>query len=388
MRFLILFLVTGMMSVSVMAKSIVAVVNDEPISSYDVDQRVELIKLMNPQAASNKTLEKEALEQLITDALKVQEAEKQKFTLSDEEVANAVTRLEQQNQMPVGALEKELDKRGISKRALEKQIRADLMWLHVLRQHKDDVPEIDEKKIQDRIGQMKKELKKERFLVAEIVLNDHTKAYQVLSELKQGAQFDVLAKNQSIGKTAAEGGIVGWVDESRYAPAVIKELRKMQPNQVSDPIQTDDGYYIVLLLDHKKPMSEQVLVWELAQLAVSPAQTIDVLPQLSNLSSCDAFEQWGKQHALSESAKRGYVNTEQLPPKLVDMLKNKKLNTLVGPVSMGAADLFFMKCQEENRSLIPSEDEVRGQLEMEQMMLLTERLMREMKRYAVIEYKE
>lgn len=370
------------------AQSIVATVNDTPISAYDVAQRAQLMQMMRPEQEDEKALKKEALEQLITDTLKIQEAEKNKFSVSKEDLAVAVQRLENQNQMPAGSLEKELSERGISKETLEQQVKADLMWLQVLRQHKNSVPDITDQMVQNRIRQIKNDLSKEGFLVAEILVNDEAEANRVFEEIKNGSQFDVVAKRQSVAESADKGGFVGWIEPNYYDSSVMEIVRQMQPGQLSKPIQTKKGYYVLLLLDHKQAMPERVTVWELAQLAVLPTQTLEVLPQLSALSDCEAFEEWGKQKALPDSAKRGFVNTQQLPPELVNLLQKQKMKTLVGPVSMGQADLFFMKCQEQERSLVPAEEEVRSQLEVEQMMLLTDRLMRDIKRYAVIEYKE
>lgn len=373
---------------SVLAQSIVATVNDAPISSYDVAQRIQLMQMMRPNQGESADLKNEALEQLINDILKIQAGEKNKFSVSKEELFGAIQRLEEQNQMPVGSLEQELSERGISKATLEKQLKADLMWLQVLRQHKGSMPDITDQMIQNRIAQIKSDLSKEGFLLAEILVKDQVEANRVFEEIKNGSQFDMVAKRQSVAKSAEKGGFVGWVEADYYEDNVMEIVRQMHPNQLSKPIQTQEGYYILLLLDYKNAMPEHVTVWELAQLAVLPTQTLEVLPQLSTLSDCKAFEEWGKQKALPDSVKRGFINTQQLPPELVDLLQKQKMKKMVGPVSMGAADLFFMKCQEQERSLLPSEEEVRSQLEVEQMMLLTDQLIRDIKRYAVIEYKE
>ncbi len=387
MRFLFVLMMGILSALPVGAQSIVAIVNDMPISSYDVDQRARLIRLMQPDAPVD-AVQKEALEQLVSDTLKIQEADKKQVKVSEEDIQQAVQRLENQNQMPAGQLNNELEKAGVSVSTLKKQLRADLMWLQVLRQHKNEVPEISDKMVQNRIQQMKRDLARESFLLAEILVKDQQTADAVVAKIRNGARFDEVAKEQSVAKTASKGGFLGWVAADQYVPEVVSVLRQMQPNQLADPIKMADGYRIFVLLDRKVPMPEHVTVWELAQLAVLPTQTIDVLGELSALTDCADFEKWGQQKALPDSAKRGFVNTQQLPSELVKMLENKKRNTLVGPVSMGQADLFFMKCQEQERSLIPETDEVRGQLEMEQMMMLTDRLLRQIKRYAVIEYKD
>lgn len=388
MRFWIMLFVGIGWVLPVFAHSIVAVVNDEPISSYDVEQRVKLIQMMQPAASDIKGLEKEALDQLISDMLKIQEATKNKVSVSDADIDGAVLRLEEQNNLPAGALKTELAKNGIGLNALKKQLTADLMWLSILRQHKDEIPDIQEQTVQERMAQMKQKLATEGFAVAEILVKDKEVADSIVQEIQKGALFDEVAQKQSIADSAAKGGLVGWIEENRYPENVMNVLRSMRQNELSRPIETDKGYYILALLEYKPATPEKIKLWELAQLAVLPTQTLDVLPKLTALSDCGVFTEWGNTYALPESVKHGFVNTYQLPPELFELLEHKNLNTLVGPVSMGQADLFFMKCREEEKNLLPDSEVVRSQLEMEQMMLLTERLMRQIKRYAVIEYKD
>ena len=76
---------------------------------------------------------------LVNEKIKMQEAQKQNIRITDEDIQNAIARLEQQNGLKAGDLVKALKEKGIQKNALESQIRADLMWLQILQQHKDDI---------------------------------------------------------------------------------------------------------------------------------------------------------------------------------------------------------------------------------------------------------
>lgn len=62
-------------------RGVVAVVNDEPITSFDVDQRIKLTSVLG---SGKKLTRKEALELLINDVLKRSETARLKATLSDE----------------------------------------------------------------------------------------------------------------------------------------------------------------------------------------------------------------------------------------------------------------------------------------------------------------
>ena len=69
-------------------------------------------------------------------------------------------------------------------------------------------------------------------------------------------------------------------------------------------------------------------------------------------------------------------------------MKLAAVNEVVGPVRVPQGQLFFMKCDVKSERVVPTPDEVRERLEMEQMELLSRRLLEAEKRKAVIEYKE
>ncbi len=67
-------------------------------------------------------------------------------------------------------------------------------------------------------------------------------------EVQKGASFAEVARRFSHGARAAEGGAWGWVSpesvRDRFLPAVAA-LEKLGPGQVSDIIETPDGFFLV-----------------------------------------------------------------------------------------------------------------------------------------------
>jgi len=75
-----------------------------------------------------------------------------------------------------------------------------------------------------------------------------SKARAALAELRDGADFAGVARQHSHGARAAEGGNWGWVTREsvreRFLPAV-EALQKLRGGQVSDILETPDGFFIV-----------------------------------------------------------------------------------------------------------------------------------------------
>jgi peptidyl-prolyl cis-trans isomerase D len=74
------------------------------------------------------------------------------------------------------------------------------------------------------------------------------KAQQVLAEIKTGRDFGELARKYSADPgSSAQGGDLGWAEQSAYVGAFAAALFKLQPGQISDPVKTEFGYHIIKL---------------------------------------------------------------------------------------------------------------------------------------------
>jgi peptidyl-prolyl cis-trans isomerase C len=86
--------------------------------------------------------------------------------------------------------------------------------------------------------------------VKEIVVDTEEKARGILVELNQGAGFEDIARERSIGKTAAQGGDLGFMnafEEERMGQIVSA----MDIGAVSGMFRGAQGVYIVKLVDKK-----------------------------------------------------------------------------------------------------------------------------------------
>lgn len=70
---------------------------------------------------------------------------------------------------------------------------------------------------------------------------------------QSGADFSVLAKTESDEpESAARGGEIGWLTESSLQPEIRSQVRTLVKNEVSEPIQLGDGWYLIKMLDIKE----------------------------------------------------------------------------------------------------------------------------------------
>jgi peptidylprolyl isomerase len=80
-----------------------------------------------------------------------------------------------------------------------------------------------------------------------------SKADALAKQVKSG-DFAALAKsNSNEPRSAAKGGEVGWLAEESIQPAIRQALAGAGKDSIAGPIQLDDGFYFVKILDVREP---------------------------------------------------------------------------------------------------------------------------------------
>jgi peptidyl-prolyl cis-trans isomerase SurA len=77
------------------------------------------------------------------------------------------------------------------------------------------------------------------------------RAQDVHGQIAKGGEFDDLALRYSDDPDAARGGALGFIRQGEMDPAIERAVAALQPGQVSEPVETADGYHIIRL-DEKK----------------------------------------------------------------------------------------------------------------------------------------
>ena len=78
-----------------------------------------------------------------------------------------------------------------------------------------------------------------------ILVKDRGKAEDILKKVKQGAQFEYLAREFSSCPSKSSGGDLGWFGEGKMVPAFESAVKRLSPGSVGDVVQTQFGYHII-----------------------------------------------------------------------------------------------------------------------------------------------
>jgi len=85
-----------------------------------------------------------------------------------------------------------------------------------------------------------------------LVAQAETRAKQLLEELRKGAQFEEVAKKNSNGPTAADGGELGSFKRGELARELEEKTFALKSGEITDVIRTKQGFLILKVVQHQK----------------------------------------------------------------------------------------------------------------------------------------
>ena len=199
--------------------SVVAIVNDSVISDYDLRQRVALFASTAggrmPNASEMKDIRDQVLKQLETERLELMEAQKNKISVSADEVDKAIDNIIKENNLSTDQLNGMLARNGVAMATLRSQIAAQIAWSKTVEDQYGDQVKVSPANIDAEMARISAGAEKPHFAVSEIFLSVDTPeqddkvkadAANLEEQLKQGAQFAAVARQFSQTPTAAQGG--------------------------------------------------------------------------------------------------------------------------------------------------------------------------------------
>ena len=82
-----------------------------------------------------------------------------------------------------------------------------------------------------------------------ILVATEEEAQALIDELENGADFAELARENSTGPSGPNGGQLGWFSAGMMVPTFEEAVFALQVGEVSEPVQTQFGWHVILLND-------------------------------------------------------------------------------------------------------------------------------------------
>lgn len=278
---------------------IVATVNDEPVTSYEVDKEQGNMAKMSDKGSSlldsgKKPSRESALNSIIDRKLIAMKIKELDIKVSDDEVKQAIEDVRRQNNISQEIMVEALKNQGISFEEYKSQIREQLERLRLITMEVRSKIQITDRDIRDYYDSNPEKFEKEETYHARLItLNVPSSASEaekkrlkdsissIYAEAKSGKNFEELARKYSQDPSAREGGDLGAFKKGDMLPEFEGVLTKLKPGEVSEPFATESGLHIVKLesLSHGE---------------LKPFETVkgDIADLLYKKKSEERFNQW------------------------------------------------------------------------------------------------
>ncbi|MCH4090546.1 peptidylprolyl isomerase [Acetobacter sp.] len=392
--------------------TIIAVINGQPLTQRDVDNRGRLFVLSTGLPLSEDIMQRlrpQIVRQLIDERLRTQEILSRHINVSPEQIADAITNIEKRNGMEPNMLRNHLAKDGVSLTTLIDQIRVQIGWMQVLRQELGSRSRMTSLEIAQRQEALGKQQGRPEYLISEIFVpvadprhseNELKFTETIIQQLRRGAPFPIVAAQFSQAQSALDGGSMGWVQEDSLDPEVVAMVRQMPEEAISNPIKVAGGYVIATVLG-KRIIGQQPGTLLDTRQAFLPfgtplnpqapteqqRQTLEKAVKLSQTAhSCEDLAAANKQFGEVRPSNPGELQLERLNPQMQQILAGLPVGKATRPlVSQEGIDIL-MVCGKKTKNFADrSPSEIADQLLNERVEQTARQLDRDLHRRAVID---
>ena len=237
-------------------------VDNEIITNIDVEKEKRYLIALNNKLSEipASQLNIIAKESLIKEIIKKKELNKffdlNKTNEYSEKVAkNFYKRLNFKNEKE---FESYLKNFNIKKKFIMEKIKQESLWNQMIYDRFRYQINIDKKKLR-KILQKKisnNEYKNEDFNISEILfqLNSNEDLDTKLNIIKKSISelgFENTANIYSVSPSSKFGGKIGWIQKNQLSEVLLKEIMQVKKNELTQPIQANNGYLIIKLNDKR-----------------------------------------------------------------------------------------------------------------------------------------
>ena len=388
--------------------SIAGVVNEDVITFYDVRSRVALFIAtsgIEPTPDIQRRLVPQVMQALIDERLKLQEAKRLEIEISDADIRQAVTGVEQRNGMKPGAFRELLTEHDIDMGAFHNQIEAEIAWSQVVQGDLRREVAVAPEEVSTVLNRLKANQGKPESLVAEIFLpvtagvsdgDVRQVAERLIQRARSGTRFPALAQQFSQSPTAALGGDLGWVLPGDLEPPVEFAVASMEPSEISEPVRTNTGYHIIALRARRESGAadpfmaavtmSQIYLPTIGGRAPSPARIAQLSDAISTqVSSCRQMNSWAEQIGGPGSGPIEPMYVGGLPDQVRDAVVDLPADRVSQPINLPGGRVFVMICERIDHSGLPSEDQIYAKLEGDKLENVARQRLRDLRRQALID---
>lgn len=395
--------------------SVAAMVNDEIITSYEVEQRVRLLVNTSGVQISDDDLvelKKQILNGLIDEKLQIQEARRLEIGVEPAQIEGYLGRMAGQNNLSLEQFLEGLGQIGVDPETLIGQVEAEIAWLRLVSGIFQDRAKVTDEEVAAELERRKAAMSETQYLLSEIYLDIPNAAERrgvarsaesLYRQIGQGASFPALARQFSALPSAARGGDIGWTTLDTLPEEVAEAVSESPAGSVLAPIPTASGYYIVAVRDVQQSMdvANTDAIMSAVQLVMTLPQAIameDVSEKrhafeamTAKIGSCAQAQALSESHDDIFDVKLDDIRLSEMRPVFRTALTPLRAGEISPAMRAGSGLHTLIVCEREDlemdivKMVPPAPEEVELEMEDARLSLLAQRYLRDLRRDANIE---
>ena len=245
---------------------IAAVVDEKIIMQSEILQKVNNVKKQNKgmRLPPDSVLRQQVLDQLITQSIQLQMAERSGLRISDQQLNMTIENIAKQNGLSLSKFKKALEKDGIKYSQAREQIRRERIISEIQRYRVGNKIQISDQDIDGFLNSSRgKNATSEEYRLGHILIqlpsqasrkqlkDAQNKAHSLVKKLRKGADFAQTAVANSEGRNALKGGDLGWRKEAELPSLFAQVVPELKKGDVSEPIRSASGFHIIKINDKR-----------------------------------------------------------------------------------------------------------------------------------------
>jgi peptidyl-prolyl cis-trans isomerase SurA len=393
---------------------VLARVNDDAITDFDLQQRV-LFAIRTTGLQDSPELRQrmaaQMLRQMIDERLQIQDAKRLGLKATDGEMQQRLGDIERAAGMSRGQFKQYIQSTGVSYDIAVQQIEAQIAWNKIIRRRVRPQVDVSEAEIDDAMNRVRGNVGKTESRVAEIFvpidradMADDAKraADRIVEQLKRGAPFGALAQQFSQGATAQAGGELGWVMPGGLEPTLDAAVDKLAVRQFSEPIRSPAGWHILYVIDRRqfaaaRPDDVRLNLTQMTlplPVNASPDEvnkaTADATKAMVGVRNCTDLHARSRELKGATSGDLAGVRAGDLQanPQMFEQIPKLNVGGTAGPFRVAEGLQVVALCSKAGTDGLPGRDAISQQILLQKLEAAGRRYMRDLRRQATIDVKQ
>lgn len=235
---------------------IVAIVENQPVLSSDLQARFNLIKDRVPSGIMTDDIRQQILTQIVDEVLQANYAQKLGIHVSEQELSNAIMNIAAGMKLDFEGLKSILQRQNVNYLQYRSQIKNEILISKLKGQIIRQRISITEQEINDflssdeALAADKSQVHLRHILIKGGVKNDIA---SIKNQIHTEQDFIDLAMAKSDGTTALDGGDLGWRPINQLPLLFVKALNSNTQGPLFGPIESSAGQHLLWLVDKKVP---------------------------------------------------------------------------------------------------------------------------------------